>query len=318
MRHVGLIIYPDFQVLCFAALSVFEVANRVAGQRLYEVQVLGSQGGTVRGSFGHAVSCIPLVNDGFDTLLVGVGMDIPEHDPRVSEFLAQVSAQTRRIASICLGSFVLGDAGLLDGRKATTHWNYGDQMRQRYPRCDVDLDRIFVRSGRIWSSAGMAAGVDLALGLVEEDHGRELAASIAKGMVLPQRRAGGQSQHSALLELDAQSDRIQATLAYARRHLRNPLTIAELASVACISSRQFSRAFRAETGRSPAQAIAQLRLEQARILVEQGSQTLDSIARETGFGDGERMRRSFVRAVGVAPADLRRQARGGRRIDLGI
>ncbi|MGF6710832.1 transcriptional regulator GlxA family with amidase domain [Luteibacter sp. W1I16] len=317
MRHVGLIVYPDFQVLCFAALSVFEVANKEAGKRLYDLQVLGSGGASVRGSFGQEVTCMPLVDDGFDTLLLGVGMDIPPHDRRVSEFLTETSVRTRRIASICLGSFVLGDAGLLDGRKATTHWNYGDQMRKRYPRCEVDLDRIFVRSGRIWSSAGMAAGVDLALGLVEEDHGRELAAMIAKGMVLPHRRAGGQSQHSALLELDAQSDRIQATLAYARRNLRNPLTIAELAGVACMSPRHFSRAFRAETGRSPAQAIAQLRLEQARILVEQGSQTLESIARETGFGDSERMRRAFLRWIGAIPADLRRHARTSRRIDLG-
>ncbi|WP_244511520.1 helix-turn-helix domain-containing protein [Luteibacter sp. UNCMF331Sha3.1] len=312
-----MIIYPDFQVLCFAALSVFEVANKEAGSRLYDLEVLGKGGGSVRGSFGQAVSCAPLVDDGFDTLLIGVGMEVPPHEPAVSSFLVDTASRTRRVASICLGSFVLGDAGLLDGRKATTHWNFGDRLRQRYPRCDVDMNKIFVRSGRIWSSAGMSAGIDLALGLVEEDHGRELAAMIAKGMVLNHRRAGGQSQHSAMLELDARSDRIQAALAHARRNLRNPLSIDELAAVACVSPRQFSRAFRAETGRTPAQAVAQLRLEQARMLVEQGSIAFDVIARDTGFGDAERMRRAFVKATGLAPSDLRREARATPRTDLG-
>jgi len=317
MRRVGMIIYPDFQVLCFAALSVFEVANKEAGSRLYDLAVLGHGGGAVRGSFGQDVSCIPLVDDGFDTLLIGVGMDVPPHEPAVSSFLVDTASRTRRVASICLGSFVLGDAGLLDGRKATTHWNYADRMRQRYPRCDVDMDKIFVQSGRIWSSAGMSAGIDLALGLVEADHGRELAAMIARGMVLNHRRAGGQSQHSAMLELDARSDRIQAALAHVRRNLRNPLSIDELAAVACVSPRQFSRAFRAETGRTPAQAVAQLRLEQARMLVEQGSTAFDVIARDTGFGDAERMRRAFVKATGSAPSDLRRDARATPRTDLG-
>ena len=316
MRHVGMLVYPEFQVLCFAAFSVFEVANKESGKRLYDLQVMGASGRTVRGSFGQEVSCAPLHDDGFDTLLVGVGMDIPPHDPRISRFLVEPGSRIRRIASICLGSFVLGDAGLLDGRMATTHWKYGEPMRERYPKCEVDLDRIFVRSGRIWSSAGMSAGVDLALGLVEEDHGRELVATIAKGMVLHHRRSGGQSQHSALLDLDARSDRIQATLAYARRNLRKPLNIAELAGVACISPRHFSRAFRAETGRSPAQAIAQLRLEQARLLIERGSQTLETIARTSGFGDSERMRRAFVRTLGHAPAELRRLSRGTARVDL--
>jgi len=317
MRRVGMIIYPDFQVLCFAAFSVFEVANKEWGSRLYDLEVLGHGGGSVRGSFGQDVSCAPLVDDGFDTLLIGVGMDVPPHEPAVSEFLVDTASRTRRVASICLGSFVLGDAGMLDGRKATTHWNFGDRMRRQFPRCDVDLDKIFVQSGRIWSSAGMSAGIDLALGLVEADHGRELAAMIAKGMVLNHRRAGGQSQHSAMLELDARSDRIQAALAHARRNLRNPLSIDELASVACVSPRQFSRAFRAETGRTPAQAVAQLRLEQARMLVEQGSTSFDVIARDTGFGDAERMRRAFVKSIGTAPSDLRRGARATPRTDLG-
>ena len=309
MQRVGMIVYPDFQVLCFAAFTVFEVANRESGKRLYDLEVLGNGGGSVRSSFGQDVTCAPLVDTGFDTILVGVGIDIPEHDPAVSEFLVDTSARTRRIASICLGSFVLGDAGLLDGRKATTHWNFGDRMRARFPKCTVDLDRIYVQSGRIWSSAGMSAGIDLALGLVEEDHGRELTAMIAKGMVLHHRRAAGQSQHSTLLDIDARSDRIQASLAHARRNLRNELSVAELASVAHLSPRHFARAFRAETGKTPAQAVAALRMEQARMLIAQGTLSMETIARDTGFGDTERMRRAFVRGQGTAPTELRRRLR---------
>ncbi|MEX1827065.1 GlxA family transcriptional regulator [Luteibacter sp. CQ10] len=309
MQRVGMIVYPDFQVLCFAAFSVFEIANLEAGKRLYDLEVLGNGGRSVRGSFGQEVTCVPLVDTGFDTLLVGVGIDVPAHDPAVSDFLVDTSARTRRIASICLGSFVLGDAGLLDGKKATTHWNFGDRMRARYPKCTVDLDRIYVQSGRIWSSAGMSAGIDLALGLVEEDHGRELTAMIAKGMVLHHRRAPGQSQHSTLLEIDARSDRIQASLAYARRNLRNELSVAELATVAHLSPRHFARAFRAETGQTPAQAVAALRMEQARMLITQGTLAMETIARDTGFGDTERMRRAFVRWQGTAPAELRRRSR---------
>lgn len=312
MQRVGMIVYPDFQVLCFAAFSVFEVANREAGKRLYDLEVLGNGGGSVRSSFGHEVTCAPLVDTGFDTLLVGVGIDIPEHDPAVSAFLVDTSARTRRIASICLGSFVLGDAGLLDGKKATTHWKFGDRMRTRYPKCTIDLDRIYVQSGRIWSSAGMSAGIDLALGLVEEDHGRELTAMIAKGMVLHHRRAPGQSQHSTLLDIDARSDRIQASLAYARRNLRNELSVAELATVAHLSPRHFARAFRAETGQTPAQAVAALRMEQARMLITQGTLAMETIARDTGFGDTERMRRAFVRWQGTAPTELRRRSRTGQ------
>lgn len=312
MQRVGMIVYPDFQVLCFAAFSVFEVANREAGKRLYDLEVLGNGGRSVRGSFGQEVTCAPLVDTGFDTLLIGVGIDIPEHDPAVSDFLVDTSARTRRIASICLGSFVLGDAGLLDGKKATTHWNFGDRMRARYPKCTVDLDRIYVQSGRIWSSAGMSAGIDLALGLVEEDHGRELTAMIAKGMVLHHRRAPGQSQHSTLLDIDARSDRIQASLAYARRNLRNELSVAELATVAHLSPRHFARAFRAETGQTPAQAVAALRMEQARMLITQGTLAMETIARDTGFGDTERMRRAFVRWQGTAPTELRRRSRAGQ------
>ena len=167
------------------------------------------------------------------------------------------------------------------------------------------MDRIFVADGPIWTSAGMTAGIDLALGLVERDMGKDIARATARTMVVHHRRAGGQSQHSAMLELDAKSDRVQTALAYARKNLREPLTVEKLAEAACLSPRQFGRVFKAETGQSPAKAIENLRLEAARFMLEQGRLPVEEIAQETGFGDRERMRRSFLRTFGQTPQAVR-------------
>jgi transcriptional regulator GlxA family with amidase domain len=185
------------------------------------------------------------------------------------------------------------------------------ELQRRFPRVRVEDDRIFIIDGSIWTSAGMSAGIDLALGMIEKDFGAELARSVAQSLVVYHRRAGGQSQHSALLEIDGKSDRIQNALTYAKRNLRKSLTVDDLAEAAHLSSRQFSRAFRAETGQSPAKAIENLRIEAARLLVEQGQHSIDTIAVETGFADRERMRRAFLRAFGQPPQVIRRNARVG-------
>jgi transcriptional regulator GlxA family with amidase domain len=182
-------------------------------------------------------------------------------------------------------------------------------LQKQFPEARVEEDRIFIIDGPIWTSAGMSAGIDLALGMIEKDYGAELARTVAQKLVVYHRRAGGQSQHSALLELDAKSDRIQGALAYARQNLSAPLTVEELAAAAHLSPRQFSRAFRAETGQSPAKAVEQLRVETARVMVEQSRHTIDEIATQTGFADPERMRRAFLRAFGQPPQFLRRTAR---------
>jgi transcriptional regulator GlxA family with amidase domain len=212
---------------------------------------------------------------------------------------------TRRIASICIGAFTLAQAGLLDGRRATTHWLYGRELQSRFPKIRVEIDRIFIADGPVWTSAGMTAGIDLALGLVERDVGPEAARVVAKALVVHHRRAGGQSQHSALLELDAKSDRVQEALVFARRNLHEPLSVERLAEAARLSPRQFSRVFRIETGQSPARAIENLRLEAARLALEQGRRPIEAIAKETGFGDRERMRRAFLRAFGQTPQAVR-------------
>jgi transcriptional regulator GlxA family with amidase domain len=173
----------------------------------------------------------------------------------------------------------------------------------------MEEDRIFILDGQVWTSAGMSAGVDLALGMIEKDFGAEVSRSVARKLVLYHRRAGGQSQHSALLEMDAKSDRIQNALDYAKRNLRHELSVEQLADAAHLSPRQFSRAFRAETGQSPAKAVEHLRVEAARLMMEQTRHPIDVVATETGFADRERMRRAFLRAYGQPPQAIRRTAR---------
>jgi transcriptional regulator GlxA family with amidase domain len=307
-QRIGLLVLPGFQVMCFSAFSVFEVANQKAGKAIYDLHVLSEKGGPVPTSFGMNVSTEPIGKCDFDTLMIGVGMEIPSTPPGIVSCLKEASRTTRRLASICLGSFVLGDAGLLHKRRATTHWRFAREFQSRFPDTRVEIDRIFVADGPIWTSAGMSAGTDLALSLLESDHGRELAKRTAQGLVIHHRRAGGQSQHSALLELDAKSDRVQSVLAYAKFHLRSPLSIAELAGVACLSPRQFTRLFRAETGVSPARAVEALRIEAAKLLLEQSRLSMEEIAVETGFGARERMRRAFVRIYGEAPQAIRSEA----------
>jgi transcriptional regulator GlxA family with amidase domain len=206
---------------------------------------------------------------------------------------------------------VLAEAGILDGRRATTHWAYARDLQARYPKITVEEDRIFVVDGPVWTSAGMTASIDLALGMVESDLGAEHARSVAKRLVVYHRRAGGQMQHSALLDLDAKTDRIQGALVFAKRNLKKTLSVEELADAAHLSPRQFSRAFRAETGQSPAKAVEKLRVEAARVMMEQSRHTIDVVASETGFADRERMRRAFLRAFGQPPQVIRRNARLG-------
>ena len=213
------------------------------------------------------------------------------------------------MTSVCTGAFVLAEAGLLEGRRATTHWSHAAELQRLFPLLKIEVDRIFVRDGQVWTSAGMSACIDLALALLEDDLGGELARSIAKKLVLHHRRAGGQSQFSVLSEMEIGSGRIQSALDYAKNHLHERLSVEKLAEIANLSPRQFSRAFRTGTGHSPAKAIEKLRLETARAMVDAGQHSVDRIAVKTGFNDADRMRRAFLRAYGAPPQALKRAAR---------
>ena len=309
MLRLGLLVTNGFCVTSFTPLSVFEAANEVLESPLYDIHVLSMVGGPVSNSFGMKVmteraSAVP-----FDTLLIGSPPALADPSPQLLAFLKGALSTTRRVVASGVGVFILGAAGLLTDRRATTHWQFATELQKRFPRTTVELDRIFVADGGVWTSAGMTAGVDLALGLVERDIGPDRARDIARALVVQQRRAGGQSQHSTLLDMDAKSDRVQRVLHFARSNLNMPLSVEKLAQVACLSARQFSRVFRAETGISPAKAIENLRLEAARLLLHQGRLPVETIANTTGFGDRERMRRSFIRTLGQPPRSLRNAAR---------
>ncbi|AOK54707.1 AraC family transcriptional regulator [Burkholderia stagnalis] len=312
MHRIGFLISDGFQIMALASQSVFEYANITAGEAFYTLDNFSVAGGDVRSSLGVAVSTRPLRGRlDVDTWIVA-GVNDPLTSPApdgVLAFLRKTGTRARRIAGICTGGFVLAEAGLLARRRATTHWAYGREMQKRFPDIRVEDDRIYIVDGPIWTSAGMTAGLDLALAMVEKDLGAETARSVAHKLVMHQRRAGGQSQHSEMLDLAPKSDRIQNALNYARQNLGRALTVEELAEAVHLSPRQFSRVFTLETGQSPAKAIERLRLEAARLMIEQSRHPLDVIARETGFRDRRHMREAFVRGFGVPPQALRRDVR---------
>ncbi len=309
MRRVAFLLYPGYSVMALAVVTVFETANMLEEHPLYEVRFLSERGGPVATSSGMTIGSEPFSDEAFDTLLIGGGTLAQPSSPELIAFVRAAPGRCRRVAAICTGAFVLAEAGLLDGRRATTHWHHARDLQNSFPKVKMDEDRIFINDGPIWTSAGMSAGIDLGLALIESDLGAEIARSVARKLVVYHRRAGGQSQFSALLELEPKSDRIQTALTYAKENLHKPLTVPDLAEAAHLSPRQFSRAFHAETGQSPAKAIENLRLEAARVMMEQSRHPIDIVARQTGFSDRDHMRRAFLRAFGQPPQVIRRNAR---------
>ena len=309
MQTIGFVVYPGFQVMSLSTVAVFETANHVAGEDVYRVALLSEHGGLVPTSAGFSIDTVPFGNRRFDTVMIGAGMEIMPSTPGLLDFVRKATKTSRRVAAPCTGAFVLAEAGLLDGKRATTHWAFARTLQKDYPRLKVEEDRIFIIDGQTWTSAGMTASIDLALAMVEKDLGAKVAREVARKLVVYHRRAGGQSQFSALLELEPKSDRIQKVLDYAKKNLKNALSVDELAAIANLSPRQFSRAFTEETGQSPAKAIEHLRVEAARLMMEQGRLPMDTIANETGFADRERMRRAFLRVLHQPPQAVRRNAR---------
>ena len=317
MHRVGYLLTEGFQVMALATQSVFEFANMAAGEPIYKIQNFSQAGGIVRSSLGMHIDTLPLSAASLAESWMVVGTLTPLTAPgdEVLESVRGFVESARRVAGICTGAFVLAQAGVLDNRRVTTHWAYAQALRTTFPKIAVEDDRIFIVDGPIWTSAGMTAGLDMALGMVEKDVGPELARSVAHKLVMHQRRSGGQSQHSELLSMSPKSDRIQSALDYARQHLNRPLSVEELAEAVHLSPRQFTRVFTAETGQSPAKAVESLRLEAARLLLEQSRHSLDIVARETGFRDRRHMREVFIRGFGVPPQAVRRDA---RRVNEGI
>ncbi len=307
MRAIDFFVYNGHQILDLAGpFATFEAVGKVLGRPTYELTVLSRMGGLVQGSGGLPVATLELGAAKFDTLVVVGGDTASMLKEAEINAIAGLAGRTRRLASVCTGAFLLAEAGLLDGRRATTHWRMAPRLQRDYPTVSVDADKIFVVDNGVWTSAGVTAGIDLALALIETDHGSEVAREVARELVVYHRRSGGQSQFSLMSQMDPESDRIRIALSFARDHLHEPLPVERLAEAAHLSLRQFGRAFRRETGETPARAVERLRAEAARTRLLAGSEPIEQIAQAVGFSDPERMRRAFVKLYGMPPKSVRR------------
>lgn len=285
----------------------------------YEMAIVASEAGPVRASSGLTITATDSFNsvlngnDDIDTLMIagGHGTSLAMKDQDLIGFVRAMAPRVRRIAAICTGALILAEAGLLDGRRASTHWFWCPTLRDDYPAVAVDADAIYVRDDDVWTSAGVTSGMDLALALVEDDLGHEIALQVARFSVMYMIRPGGQSQFSAhLVAQRAEDPAINGTLAFILGNPGEPLTVTALAARAGLSERTFARRFRDETGLTPAAYVETARVQAARIALETSPQGIEMIAREAGFQTAERMRRAFQRHLGVSASEYRDRFRG--------
>lgn len=311
-RDIAFVVFPGFQIQDLSGpLAAFEISGKTAIGEVYRCHVVSATGGGVVSSGGLEIMTKTIRSAPYDTMLVmggEVSVD-PLNLPALTKELQEaVEKKTRRIASVCTGAFILATAGLLDGRRATTHWKYSAQLQRHFPKIKIESDRIYTKDGEIWTSAGVTAGIDMALAMIEEDHNSAISHEVSRLMVVYHRRHGNQAQFSAMAEMEPESDRIREILTYMREHLTESLSVDQLATMACLSPRQFGRTFLAETGETPAKAVERLRVELARQKIEGASDPIETIARNVGFTDPERMRRAFIRVFGHPPQNVRRIA----------
>lgn len=311
--------FPGAQTLDFTGpLEVFHTAERL-GRGRYTVELVAPDGHPFATSSGLAVTpdrSTAACRGPIDTLLVSGGTGVREaaSDTALVRWLTRASGRSRRVASVCTGAFLLGRAGLLEGRRATTHWASAELLAELHPSVIVEPDRIFVRDDPVWTSAGVTAGIDLALALVEDDHGREAALEVARWLVVFATRPGGQSQFSAPLAAQSAERRpLREVQEWVRADPARDCTVEALAQRACMSPRNFSRSFRTETGVTPAAWIEGVRVEAARRLLEAAGTQIESIAAQCGFGTVETMRRAFRRRLGVSPGEYRDRFRASLR-----
>jgi transcriptional regulator GlxA family with amidase domain len=315
MRRIVILTYEGGQSLDVTGpLEVFAATRRFGAATHCSVEVVAPRAGTVRMASGLGLvadAALADVRGTIDTFVVAGGetdgVAAVLRDDVMLHHVRRLAARSRRVASVCSGAFVLAAAGLLDGRRATTHWSACDQLARGFPQVTVERDPIFVRDGNVITSAGVTAGIDLALALVEEDAGRATAMEIARRLVVFLKRPGGQAQFSAALEAQAADrDELTETLAWIADHLDDDLSVPALAARAAMSPRHFARVFRSGVGTTPARHVERARLEAARRRLEESDAGVEAIARECGFGTAETMRRAFLRALQVAPTDYRR------------
>ncbi|MGF6571293.1 transcriptional regulator GlxA family with amidase domain [Paraburkholderia sp. GAS333] len=313
-RSIDILAFPDVQLLDVTGpLQVFASANELARQRglpaPYVPRVIAAQSEPVVSSAGLGLAAYPLpsANERSDTLIVagGRGVHAASRDARLIRWVQRHAANSRRVASVCTGAFLLAAAGLLDGRRVVTHWAHCNELGQQYPALQIEPDPIFIQDGTVWTSAGVTAGIDLALALVEEDSGRALALDVARELVVFLKRPGGQAQFSTTLLMQKDGDQFGELHAWIVEHLNSDLSVAALAGRIGMSERSFMRHYRAKTGKTPARAIEQIRTEAALRLLSETSLPVKRIAVRCGFGSEETMRRSLLRAVAVTPQAYR-------------
>jgi transcriptional regulator GlxA family with amidase domain len=311
-RQVVIVTFASAQVLDVTGpLEVFSSASRILPDVRYRTEVASAPGGPVLTSCGLelATTSLAAVTGPVDTLLVAGGrdMDLACADVDLLHHVRRVASGARRVTSVCSGAFVLAASGLLDGHRATTHWAECSSLAAGYPGVAVEPDAIYVRDGRLWTSAGVTAGIDLALALVADDHGRQAAAAVARQLVVYLRRSGGQTQFSTVLAAQsADSEPLRDLLAWILEHLDDDLSVPALARRVSLSERQFRRVFTSEVGRTPADHVEEVRLEAACRLLETTDRSVSQVARACGFGTPESMNRTFRRRLGTTPGDHRR------------
>jgi AraC family transcriptional regulator, transcriptional activator FtrA len=305
MQRIGFIVLPGFQMMSIAVLSVFEFANKEVGEPAYDVHLLSEPGGPIRSSIGFSVATEPFDDTNYDTLMVGGSAVIGSVTPGVIKFLRQALERCRRVASTCVGAFVLAEAGLLDGRRATTHWAHTEALARRYPRVQVDANVLYVDDGDIMTAAGRAAGLDLCLHIVRSDHGTEIANHVARRLVIAPHREGGQAQYIRQPVPPIEGDALASVFDWAQHHLDRDLTISALAEKARMSRRTFIRRFEDATGMSPGEWVVQTRVAKARELLEATQIPVEGVATETGFGSADAMRHHFRLRLGTSPANYR-------------
>jgi transcriptional regulator GlxA family with amidase domain len=314
-RRIEILVFPRVQLLDVAGpMQVFATANELADQLApYDVRVVAMRAGPIASSSGLVLlaEALPLPRRPIDTLIVagGWGVDEAINDRHLIRWIGQRARTARRTASVCSGALLLAEAGLLDRKRCTTHWDRCAELSRRYPSLRVEHDPIFVRDGNTWTSAGVTAGIDLALSFVEADLGRNLALAVARQLVVFAKRPGGQAQFSARLSLAGDSD-FDSLHAWMTQNLSQDLSVPCLAARIGMSERSFARHYRAATGATPSRAVERLRVEAARDALGTTRRSIKDVARRCGFGSEETMRRSFLRLLNVAPRDYRQRFPG--------
>jgi len=311
--HIALLVFPGVQLLDVAGpMDVFHEAARQSGKPgTYQFDLVALEEGPVRADNGmlfQPTATIDTLDHAVDTLLVTGSHEVQAvaGNPRLAEWLQRQAAVVRRLGSVCSGAWLLAHAGLLDGRRVTTHWNISASLARRFEQVQVEHDQIYLRDGNLYTSAGVTAGMDLALALVEEDLGRNVALAVARELVMFIKRPGGQAQFSAhLAAQSAQRNPIRQVQEWVLENLEEDLTVDQLAAQAGMSVRNFSRAFKSDTGETPADFVEAARLDAARRMLEETASPLKRVAARSGFHDQNGLRRAFVRRLGVTPGDYR-------------